>query len=963
MIYIKLLGRFADPMPKKYKRQRLKLHTNKLSEVVALLDQYYDFSGELRTYIPEIRIGTTLANSKQLINPAFATAHIPDGSTIYIVPRPQGSGPAIGAALVDALIAAAVSIAVQILTSLLFPPPQTTNDKRKSVLYSGGLNTQKEGVALPYIAGRRVLCGGNVIEADVDITNTGGASTKRTFLGIPYDTPDKLNDGTWWTGTDGYNDLRDTVQGSKGGGNTIPNNIFSNASLRILLATGMGEIEGIVGNTVEEKEQNIYFNEVPARDHGTGQLQFNGLVWEERNGVLGQSPIPITPGIPSVQNRSIDLKQSTGPITETVTAPNVNRIKVLFNVNALINTDKKGNQHETDITLGVNVKRESQLIWQNAGIFTVVRKSSDRFQLQFPIPAPAGDPEDRWQFQVYRLTGDSTDDKLTNDTSFAGWSEIIDEEYAYDGSGAAPATALYGCGIDLAQFNNGSEPPEIALLLSGTKVRVPLNYDPVARTYATTGPGTAGGMWDGQWKYASTDNPVWHWLNIATDPQLCAFPDSYFNKGTLLQTAKYCDELVNGRHRFSLNKQFTDETGAWEFLVELASSFRAWCYFNGSEIILVQDRTQNQPTHYVNNSMVENGDFRYSMTPIEERFNEIRVEYDNPDDFYRKATVVYRDELSITENVNKGLSSNGVISQTYYKVGCTDAQEAYDFARLLCFIHQKEIEILEFDTLIAAAAYAPGQIIEVDDWSVTGKQPHGRIADVVDSTHIKLDQPFTLEAGKSYTAHLVVNNQLVIRPVAIQSVDVTTDIIPVSSDMCEFGTPVGIVESGGVQPRQFRIVDIKDAGYGKFTVTARQHVEGKYEWAEEDIPVPVTQWTKMKLQLPPPTGLRASAHSWQDSLLGPQHSIEIAWDAYTDQSFKVKGYRVEVQEPGSSQWTDVYEGPNTVVTLKGAAEGNYVISVKAINILNQGSDAASISFSFNYGEVDTVYPPVFRGFV
>ena len=949
MIHVKLMGRFADPMPKKYKKQRLKLYTNKLTEVVALLDQFYDFSGELKTYQPEIRIGTSFENSRLITHPSFATAHIPDGVTVYIVPRPEGAIPGLGAALISALISAAITIAVTLLSSILFPPPQNdTGETRKSVMYGGGLNTQKEGVALPYIAGRRVLCGFNVIEADVDVTNTGGTNTWATggLAGLA---------NAMMNNTQGIHDLRDTVFGSKGGGGrTIPNSVLSNASLRILGATGMGEIEGIVGSTTAEKEQHIYFNETPARDPGSGQLNFQGFAFEERKGVLGQSPVPITPGITTVFNQNVELKASTGPLTYPISAPDVNRVKLLFNFNALMSTDKKGNQSPASVAIGVNVKRLSDANWTAAGLYTVTEKSSDRFQRQFNVEAPAHKPNEVWQIQVYRQTPDSTDDQLQSGTAFGGWTEITDLELAYDGSGEAPATALFGCAIDLAQFNNGSEPPEIAVLLSGTKVRVPINYNEVSRTYS--------GNWNGAWKYASTDNPVWHFLHIATSPLLCAFPDDFFNKGSLYATAKFCDELVNGRHRFSLNKQFVDEKDAWPFLVELAASFRAWPYFNGQEIILVQDRPQNQPDHYVNNSMVEGGKFSTSLTAIEERFNEVRVEWDNPDDYFRKATAVYREPDAIAANVAKGLSSNGVLSQTYYKVGCTNAQEAYDYARLLCYVSLNEIEQLEFTTLLSAAAYAPGQLIEVDDWTISGKEPHGRISAVPSGSTIKLDNPFTLKADTSYTAHLVVNNQLIIRPIAMVGTDTTTDIITVDSTDCEEGTPVGIVETGGTQPRLFRIIDIKDAGEGKFTVTARQHIEGKYAWVEQNVPIPENQWTKMKSRLPAPTGLRAVGSSYQDPLLGPQHQIEVAWDAFTDPQLRVLGYVLEVQEPGSSQWTELYRGNGTVYTYKGVAAGRYVFSLKAINMLNEGSDVASLAYSFEYGVGSAVYPPIFVGF-
>ncbi|MEV4936183.1 hypothetical protein, partial [Sphingobium sp. LSP13-1-1.1] len=61
----------------------------------------------------------------------------------------------------------------------------------------------------------------------------------------------------------------DDTDGEKGGGKTIGNTMVSNANLLALVALGDGPIGGIVGNTTEEKEKNIYINNQPLRDHGT----------------------------------------------------------------------------------------------------------------------------------------------------------------------------------------------------------------------------------------------------------------------------------------------------------------------------------------------------------------------------------------------------------------------------------------------------------------------------------------------------------------------------------------------------------------------------------------------------------------------------------------------------------------------------------------------------------------------
>lgn len=68
----------------------------------------------------------------------------------------------------------AFNMGVGLVLSALVQPPEMAlngNDKPglRSSTYSGPLNTQQEGVSLPYVAGREVLVGGVVIHTDLQI--------------------------------------------------------------------------------------------------------------------------------------------------------------------------------------------------------------------------------------------------------------------------------------------------------------------------------------------------------------------------------------------------------------------------------------------------------------------------------------------------------------------------------------------------------------------------------------------------------------------------------------------------------------------------------------------------------------------------------------------------------------------------------------------------------------------------
>ncbi|WP_164693262.1 hypothetical protein, partial [Pseudomonas viridiflava] len=88
--------------------------------------------------------------------------------------------------------------------------------------------------------------------------------------------------------------------------------------------------------------------------------------------------------------------------------------------------------------------------------------------------------------------------------------EVVDSDQEF------PLTAVGCIEYDAQQF--GGDIAKIAVLMRGRIVSVPTNYDPESRTYATSGAGTSGGIWDGTFKEAYTNNPAWVCYDLALNP-------------------------------------------------------------------------------------------------------------------------------------------------------------------------------------------------------------------------------------------------------------------------------------------------------------------------------------------------------------------------------------------------------------------------------------------------------------
>ena len=99
--------------------------------------------------------------------------------------------------------------------------------------------------------------------------------------------------------------------------------------------------------------------------------------------------------------------------------------------------------------------------------------------------------------------------------------------------------------------------PRVVADRYGIKIQVLTNYTPASQnpttgvwtvaSYATTGPGTSGGAWDGTFKTVWSSNPAWVFYDAAVKVRYGAgsFPQRPgLDKWTLYAIAQWCDAMV-----------------------------------------------------------------------------------------------------------------------------------------------------------------------------------------------------------------------------------------------------------------------------------------------------------------------------------------------------------------------------------------------------------------------------------
>lgn len=971
MIRVKLHGKLNSLLPPNARQKGLSLEIANGLEFFSGIEHHAPGFRELLSSTPShIYVGRSLKSARKvsttlLSGPAIANLNKGEKQiTIHIVPVTSGSAEALAGALDIGIIPAVISYGVGKLFEAIFGKDGDRNDtkKRTNSTFEGGMNTRDEGVALPITLGRRVRVGMNFVETDVSI-NDGSRSDTTFTPGFGATQLGYGGDGTIWgegfrhTGTVGFQDQSQGLSGSKtgggaSGGKTMENNIQSDATVMGLGIYSSGPTGGIYGSSQAEKEQNIFIGNVRLRGLN-GQASHNGFIWDERLGYEDQTATSITNGVPSIidyQTRELTATNLSGEkvyLTEAVRDAKADYIKVIFGF-TLVEANKEGDQKPSTITFAADTRANSSQPWVRMGSWTINKKTSEVCQRQYVVPAPLGaDKITPWEFRVYRDTPDSTDDKKVNKSSFYGWTEVQKLELTYGGDEDYPACAYLTYAIDLAAFGDNTL-PEVTADVHGMLVDVPSNWDQATNTYS--------GSWNGIYRLAWTDEPVWCWKALASMGNGAEYPDdpqdSWFDRYALYDIAKFNSQLVDGQPRFTFNKQLADAKDARTVLREVAHSFFAQVYETGDQLMLVQDRPGQPVVQYINNNHAPKG-FIYRDMELADQPNVVEMSYEDRDANSTKALVKYEDEASIARLKGKA-PEGGRITKRHDKMGCTNAKEAFRLAKLHCRAGQKQVVTVTFDTMRNAIGYIPGELIAIQDSNVNGQAPNSRVKASLGVNRVELDAPFEFKSGVVYALWAMRNNTFVKLAIPPFAQDTRTAILDIVGLGLVRDNMVGIVADGEAQPRVFRILGILDKEDGSYTVTGLEHDEGKWAWAEDGVVPEIIPWTNVNADAPMPTGLVIGENTSVHPVLGSNTTLTIAWDLYRGPA-QVKGYMVE-HLPPTGAWQTIYRGPETVASLPYVVPGLHTFTVKSISIDGRSSEPAIQTYAVTYGGTTTDLP-------
>jgi len=706
------------------------------------------------------------------------------------------------------------------------------------------------------------------------------------------------------------------VQGGKGGESKpkqpsiASNSTPSIATARIVYLWSWGPIVGPVNGL-----RSVKLDGTPlvAED---GTVNYPGVKWQFRNGELNQERLE---GIAESSNE-IDVNQtllSTTPWLHSITNAVIDAVRIRFAWPQLQSQDQAGNINGVRIDYAIDVQTDSGPFVQMLTSF-VDRKNVTKYERSHRIDLPVGS---RWTIRARRLTPEANSSLVQDGMVIEAIAQVVDSDQEY------PLTAVGCVEYDAQQF--GGDIAKIAVLMRGRIVRIPSNYNPETRTYATGGPGTSNGIWDGTFKEAYTNNPAWIFYDLVLDPYYGLgerVDATMIDRWNLYRIGQYCDQLVPDgaggmEPRFTCNLYLQKQADAYAALQDLAAVFHGMSTWDGSQITVNADMPGDPVYTYNPSQILNNGEIKYAGTRARDRHNLAMVTWDNPaQGFDTDKEPVFDDE---------GLAELGSVNEMSVEAyGCTSHGQAQRAGQWALLTEQTQIRGASFRVGLDGQIPKPGQIIAVADPMLAGRANGGRINSATGRV-VTVDRDIELPAGGKLRVNLPSGKSeaRVITSVSGRKVTVATAYS--ETPEAESGW---ILEFEDLKTMQFLVRNITRPEWHQFQLDCIQHEPSKFDAIDfgaviDDRPIsgiPVgTQ--------DPPAQVLLSQHVVIEQGIAVTF-MTIAWSSAPG----AVAYDVEWRW-GSRSWIKVPRTGELSVDVRGIYSGQYLARVRAVSALNVAS--------------------------
>ncbi|MGT3149534.1 phage attachment tail tip protein J [Escherichia coli] len=708
----------------------------------------------------------------------------------------------------------------------------------------------------------------------------------------------------------------------KGGGKghtprEAKDNLKSTQMMSVIDAIGEGPVEGPVKGL-----QSILVNKTPLTDTD-GNPVIHGVTAVWRAGEQEQTPPEGFESSGAETALGVEVTKAK-PVTRTITSANIDRLRVTFGVQSLVETTSKGDRNPSSVRLLIQLERNGH--WVTEKDVTINGKTTSQYLTSVILNNL---PERPFNIRMVRETADSTTDQLQNRTLWSSYTEIIDVKQCY------PNTAIVGLQVDAEQF--GGQQLTVNYHIRGRIIQVPSNYDPEKRTYS--------GIWDGSLKPAYSNNPAWCLWDMLTHPRYGMgkrLGAADVDKWALYAIGQYCDQTVpdgfgGTEPRMTFNAYLSQQRKVWDVLGDFCSAMRCMPVWNGQTLTFVQDRPSDVVWPYTNSDVVvdDNGvGFRYSFSALKDRHTAVEVNYTDPQNGWQTSTELVEDPDAILRYGRNLLKMDAF--------GCTSRGQAHRAGLWVIKTELLETQTVDFTLGSQGLRHTPGDIIEICDNDYAGTLTGGRILSIdAASRTLTLDREVTLPETGTSTVNLINGSGKPVR------VDITAHPAP---DRIQVSVLPDGVETYGVwglslpslRRRLFRCVSIRENTDGTFAITAVQHVPEKEAIVDNGARFEPLSGS-LNSVIPPAVQHLTVEVSASDG----QYLALAKWDTPR----VVKGVRFSLRlTSGSGENSRLVTTAITADTehrFSGLPLGEYTLTVRAINSYGQQGEPATTTFRIN----------------
>ncbi len=713
--------------------------------------------------------------------------------------------------------------------------------------------------------------------------------------------------------------------GGKGGGKSepvgrspveAPNSLQSRSIARFLDLWCEGPIHGLVN-----EDQSIYFDDTPLKN-ADGTFNFTGVAFDTRYGYPFGTQSYMA-GFPSSRNtvslgggQGLEIRKSNGGVTRTVSNPQANAVIVKISTPALY--------MQNNVTGDINPYTSNFFIYVKAhgGAFVQTHyvgfhgKTTSTYQRDYRIALPAGGAP--WDIKIVRENDDDPPEWFKDQLFWTSITEVVDGKLAH------PNVAYCGMQIDTAQFSGSA--PARSYDVKGLLIKVPTNYDPLARTYT--------GDWNGTFKTAWSDNPAWCFYDLLTNERygLGLDPASVNPwKWDLYTIAQYCDAVdESGAYlgiddgagakepRYTCNLLLNSRQEAYAVVNTMASIFRGMPFWSLGAVRATADMPK-APVALFTNANVLGGEFKYEGTSLKARHTTAKVVWNDPADAYRPAVEWVDDP--------EGVALYGVRQIDIVAYGCTSRGQAIRAGKWVLDTERTATETVHFRSGLELADKFPGDIVSIADENYAQQIFGGRIVSATPDS-VTVDQPYAVLAAFSYTLHITMpDGTLQKRTLTNAAGETATFTWTTPLHEVPLAGAVWAITSTSLEARQFLLVSNIEVGPATFEAMGVFHDPAKFDRVEKGIVVPPPPYNVTPTgPIVPPTGPSSMMRLYQVGSAVRAAAI-LSWEKSDDG--RVYAYEVQVKGPQDLDYQTIGTTSMTSIEYQDSQEGVYDFRVRA----------------------------------